>query len=428
MIRKNPTVKRLLQKVPTPLYLYDFSEIKKRISTIKKNFPKQTSLYYSMKANPNIGLIRAMSDKIQGIEVASYGELTAIFESNISINDVIFHGPAKCDESIRLAIHHEIKAIVIDSLNEIDRINAICEELDKSIDVLIRINPSFVPKGYKFSSSGPEHIKLGINEQEVPAAIEKIKKIHNHIKLIGFHCYLGSRQLNSNAYKYNAEQTVNLFKQYIHYIDGDVAHLAFASGIGATYYSDEQSFSFEGVHEFITNEINSLANSSGKKIEHILELGSYLLVDAGYYITQVVGLKKLTDYSVAITNGGINHNLSCIYRSTWEQRKTEDSHPIEAIQLTTSKNEKVLEYDIFGPICSEVDCLGKSILLPELQVGDFIAIGKSGAYCLTDSVVLFLSHGIPAEYLLDGDKAVQIKPAQPGVEYLRKTYEAITVV
>lgn len=117
-----------------------------------------------------------------------------------------------------------------------------------------------------------------------------------------------------------------------------------------------------------------------------------------------------------------------IYRSTWEQREMEDSHPIEAIQLTPKKNNANLKYDIFGPICSEVDCLGKSISLPELDVGDFIVAGKSGAYCLTDSVVLFLSNGIPAEYLLDDNEITQIKPAQTGVEYLRKTYESTKII
>lgn len=375
-------------------YLYDLSDISKKVKAISDNASKNISLYYAMKANPNRDIMEYISNEkyINGIEIASSGELNKALEFYPS-NNVIFTGPGKTENELRESIEKGIRLINCESIIEAYRINRIASELKKKVDVLLRINTNYYIEDAAEHMAG-KSTKMGIDEDEFEATYKEILNFKN-INVCGIHVFSASGILDYEVlikyidYVFTLASNLENKGMSINIID-------FGGGIGIDYSKNNIRFDIEDYFK----EMKSLINKYGfQKKELILELGTYLVGECGYYSTKINDIKEIKGMKHIITVGGFHH----IRLPMASGRKS----PVYILNNNCShfcnkqisvKNEIA---DIDGPLCMDEDKISWDEFIEEADIGDYVVVTQSGAYCFSAAGLHFLSHELPFEFILD---------------------------
>ncbi len=417
-------IARIAHHHPTPFYLYDETCMRGRVASVQGDFRPHTLLFYSMKANPNLGIVERLSEVVDGIEVGSGGELSAILGRGVAADRIIFVGPAKGQCDLERAIAEGILAIVVESPGELRLIESLCERMQRGVRVMLRINPSFSPDGFFLNMTGRPS-QFGIDEEQVP---EQIASIQNsmYVRLVGFHCYLGSRELSATRLINSVRQTLEVFGSLAELLPTDQRlYFDIGGGFGVTYFPDETPLDIAAAAQAYRTELRGLRDRLGSRAQVIIELGSYLVAESGYYACRVLYDKRSRGQRFVVTDGGMHHNLSNNSRSLWDHKDTRAHFPLSVIprghfNAHTPKGSEAVR--VVGPLCTPADVVSRNKPLDGVEPGDILVVEKSGAYGLTDSPVLFLSHAMPDEYLLGVDGRVHLIRARvDGSELLAPT-------
>lgn len=373
-------------------YFYDLKIIKENISNLEKNMPNQVSLYYAMKANNNRSIMKYITNEkyIKGLEIASSGELEQALK--YTDNKIIFTGPGKTEYELEQAISNNIRFINIESLTEAIRIQNIAEKLNKEIEILIRINLNYaVPNGTELMSGCST--KMGIDEDECIEKINYIKNLKN-IKIRGIHVFAASGVLDykslikSNKYIFELVKKIEQESIKLDVID-------FGGGLGIDYTNNNKLFNIEKYGISLKKLITEY-NFEDK--EFIMELGTYLVGNAGYYTAKIIDIKEIKGHKHIIIAGGVNHMGLPL-----EMRR---KHPVHIIEMNEKKlydeepfvnKEKV---DISGPLCMVTDKLSWNEYIESANIGDIVVFRQSGAYCYGEGMHKFLSHMLPKEIII----------------------------
>lgn len=375
-------------------YFYDMSIVKNNVDRLRKNMPSQMKLYYAMKANSNEKVMQYISGLkfIQGIEIASAGELERALQYYIG-NDIIFTGPGKTEYELEQAIISEIRLINVESVTEAIRINNIAKNLGKNkIDVLLRINLNYSIMDGVENMSGYS-TKMGIDED---IYIESYKMIDclERVNIKGIHAFAASGVLNWHSlievdkYIFNF---VNKIKKEI----GDISVIDFGGGLGIDYTVKEQKFDTEQYGKELSKLIDEY-NFQDKEI--IMELGTYIVGNAGYYTAKIIDIKLIKGKKHIIIAGGINHMGLPL-----EMRR---KHPVYVISMNEPKlypgqpNIHKERADISGPLCLVSDKLCWDEYIEKAEVGDIVVFTQSGAYCYGEGMHEFLMHPLPEEVIV----------------------------
>jgi len=375
------------KKNPTG-YFYDLKKVLENIELLKINLPKQINLFYAMKANNNKEIMSLITsnDYVCGLEIASYGELKQALKYCTS-DEIIFTGPGKTEYELSESIKNRIKYINVESITEAIRINNIAKKLDiDCVDILVRINLNYSINDAKEKMSGIS-TKMGIDEKYCIESIKYINKLERiHIK--GIHVFAASGVLDyksllkSNKYIFDLTQKIEKI-QPIDTID-------FGGGLGIDYTNQNRKFNIEKYGEELTNLIKKYSFED-KKI--IMELGTYLVGNCGYYTSKIIDIKEVKKRKHIVLAGGVNHMGLPL-----EMRR---KHPVTIIKMNEEKiydkvpyiqNEKA---DISGPLCMVSDKLAWNTYVKEAYIGDILVFFQSGAYCEGEGMKDFLSHFYP---------------------------------
>lgn len=379
----------------TPAYFYDLNEIRKNIRQISESLPKQVSLYYAMKANNHKKIMKEIisSDKIKGIEIASYGELK-IAKKKIAPQKIIFTGPGKTCFELKESIKNKIRFINVESVVEAIRINDIAKKLNiKEVNILLRINLNYSVENAQEKMSGIS-TKMGIDENDVYKSYEYIKKLER-VKIKGIHVFAASGILDYmqliKCNKYIFDLVKKLEKKGI-----KIDVVDFGGGIGVDYSEANQKFDIKSYNYELKKLIKEY---SFENKEFIMELGTYFVANAGYYTAPIIDIKEVKKKKHIIIAGGVNHSGLQL-----EMRR---KHPVGIIRKNIPKlykdqpyieNEKV---DISGPLCMVSDKLSWDEKISKADIGDIIIYFNSGAYCYSEGLKDFLSHKKPREIIID---------------------------
>ncbi len=382
-------------------YIYDLNKITGKIDLLQKNLPENVKLFYSVKANPFNKILKHMSYNpyIKGVEIASIGELKKALRV-FNPKDLIFPGPGKTPYEIHKAIQEKVGYFVVESYLEALRIQQIAkEERVKSVNALIRININYKAsttmnyKSAKTQLMSGISSKLGIDENDIYSAIDKFSKL-DRIVICGIHVMAGGEELNyKSLLKYF--RYVFLLTKKIENYGLKVKIIDFGGGWGIDYESKNRELDIISLGKEMGVLIKEFG--FGKKIL-IFELGKFLVAESGYYVTEIVDIKKSMGKKQIITSGGINHQK--------RPHEAGINHPTSIISLRKPKfykeqiSVKKEIVDIGGPLCTSLDTYCKDIYISEANVGDLVVIHLSGAYSLTFSPVNFLSHPLPKEYFI----------------------------
>jgi len=393
-------LRTVAERVGTPCYVYLLDAIRNRIEAIRRAFEDRFAISYAVKANPNRGLLRAMRPWVDALDVSSDGELLTSISSGYDPQSLSFSGPGKTQSELLASIRNRCGMHIAESVDELEQLSACCIAERREMEVLVRISPAKVPKGFGLNMSGRPS-QFGIDEEDIDDALSRLSQLSN-LTFAGFHIYAGTQCLNSESIAQNIEGCARLFSALSKRHDLVPKELIFGAGMGIPYHAGDQELDLTRLAELVNPVIDRLRSEAPcSNAKCVLELGRYVVGEAGYFLTRIVRTKESRGRSICVCDGGMNHHLAaCGHFGTIVHR----NYRIQSL-ATHKDNGKVREYDLFGPLCTTIDTVARRIQLPVLRAGDLLAIGSSGAYGLTASPLYFISRRFPKEVLVsfDGD-------------------------
>lgn len=374
----------------TPFYAYDRAAIARRIAAIREQLPPAIELHYAVKANPMPALVSHVAGLVDGLDVASARELTLVLDAGANPQHVSFAGPGKSMPELRQAIASGI-LLNAESTGEIERIARIGEALGIAPRIAVRVNPDFELKssGMKMGG-GPK--QFGIDAEQVPAALDLIARLG--LALEGFHVFWGSQNLDAAAICEAQRKSVDLAFRLGAGWREPIRSLNIGGGFGIPYFPGERSLALEPIGRNL-HELGERVARESPSTTLILELGRYLVGEAGVYVCRVVDRKVSRGRTFLVTDGGLHHHLAASGNFGQVIRK---NYPVVVGNRVVGRAREIAS--VVGPLCTPLDLLADGMELAEANVGDLIAVLQSGAYGPTASPSGFLSHPPPKEVLV----------------------------
>lgn len=384
---------QLAQRFGTPLYVYDGGSLRDVYATLRGQLHPAIEVFYSAKANPNVGVCAVLRSMGAGMEVSSLAELHTARWAGADPDGVIFLGPGKSHAELTACVQLGIRAIVCESLAELALIDELSREAGRVTRVLLRVNPEFTTKGSRLSMGGKPR-QFG-TDQEILRGAEVGR--YRHVQVDGIQVYMGTRILDAEAVVHNTRGALDAAEELSAALGFELSTVDIGGGLGIAYFEDESDLPVASAVEGVNAAVTAFtARHPGCRI--IMELGRYLAGWSGTYVVRARYVKQSRGEHFVVTDGGMNHHMAAVGMGSFVKR----NFPIRL--LSRPDAPPTGKYTITGPLCTPEDVLGRRVSLPEVRPGDLIGIERAGAYGPTASPVLFLSHGYPAEVLvIDGE-------------------------
>lgn len=387
--RNAETIHHILGK--TPFYIYSQEIIEKKIIRLRAQLPDRVKINYAVKANPFQPLLDKISHWVDGFDVASHQEMLAVINTGTSSQNISFAGPGKSPAELTAAIAAGVM-LHVESITELQRIIGIAEQHQSIARIAIRLNPQFELKKSGMNMSGGAK-PFGIDSESFPQLLIYLKS--PFIRFCGFHIFSGSQNLNARALIDSHVHIFALAAQLQQQYHLKITHLNIGGGFGVPYFPGDQELDISAVGENLAVLLQQY-ESIISDCDVILELGRYLVADAGVYICQVIDVKSSRGTDYAIVDGGMHHHLANSGNFGQIIRK---NYPLAIANKFTASAE-LKPVTIHGPLCTPLDIVANHVNLPEIENGDYIAVFLSGAYGKTASPGQFLGHSDCAEIFL----------------------------
>jgi diaminopimelate decarboxylase len=387
-------LKTMAEAYGTPLYAYDSRCIESQYRLLQQSLPSQFEIFYSLKCNPLLGICQLFKKLGSGIEVASLGELNVAIEAGFDPSSIIFTSPGKTYRELEYAIDQGIYSINIESVQEAILINEIGEKLHKKVSISIRVNPNFNISGAGMKMTGVP-TQFGIDQSELKEAMEVISRL-SFVKVIGIHVFTGTQMLDIGNLVATMEEIMKLAIELSDTYLFKLEFLDLGGGFGIPYFRGEMPIE---MNRFSTM-LSQIWDKYKQRLRHTrvgVESGRFLLAEAGLFMTKVLYVKESKGSKYAVCDGGSNHHASTAFLG----RYVRNNFPM---YLLGKEDGELEEVTVVGSLCTPTDVLGQKVMLPKVEQGDVLVINKSGAYGLTHSPVLFLSHLLPAEVMWYNDE------------------------
>jgi diaminopimelate decarboxylase len=386
-------LERAAAEVGTPAYVYFTEPIAARIADLRAAFAGRFALSYAVKANPNPALLTWLGDRIESLDVSSIGELRLAAGAGWDPGRLSFTGPGKRDAELGEAIAAGLGELVVESPREARAADRIAAALGRVQQVLVRIAPARVPRGFGDQMAGRPS-PFGIDVEDADRDLPGILALP-HLRVAGFHIYSGTQCLRPEALVENYRTFIATFADLCERHDIRPRRLVFGSGLGIRYHEHDAALDLAAVAAGIAPDLDGIgARPRFRDARLVLELGRYLVGEAGYFLTRVISVKESRGARIAICDGGMNGHLPASGHFGMVIHRNYPMHRVGG----GGPPEKV---EIVGPLCTSIDRLASGALLPRLEPGDLLAIHSSGAYGLSASPVHFIAHPPPAEALVD---------------------------
>jgi diaminopimelate decarboxylase len=382
---------RQLQKVrqePFCAYLYDLVALREHISSLRQALPSGCELFYAAKANPEAKILHTLGDFVDGFEAASGGELTWLREQAPN-KPLIFGGPGKLETELRQAISSQIEMLHVESLTELRRIQQITEQENCSVAILLRMNIAVRDLGTTRLMMGGQPTPFGIDETELSQALEIIAATPS-IQLRGFHFHLLSHQLNVDNHLALLEQYIDIVEGWCQQFQLEIDLINVGGGIGINYQQPDAHFDWALFCQKLP-AIVQRSQAHGWTLR--FECGRFISANCGYYVMEVLDVKRNLGEWFAIARGGTHH-----FRTPAAQNH---NHPFFIIRREDNRawinDEKVT---LVGQLCTPKDVLARQQPIDALAPGDWLVFTLAGAYAWNISHQHFLMHSPPEVFWL----------------------------
>jgi diaminopimelate decarboxylase len=366
----------------TPFFAYDRARIAARIAELRRALPAGVRILYSMKANPLPALVDELSGLVDGIDVASAGELAIAVRTGTAPARIGFAGPGKTDDELDAAL--AAGAVVhLESPGEMGRYARLAGERSVRAPVVIRVNPPFQLERAGLRMGG-DAAPFGVDAEDVPAMLRALPR---ELDLLGFHVFAGSQCLDAAAIADAQARTIDLVAGLVAelpaHASAPVRSVNLGGGLGVPYFAGERALDLAELGDRMHRVAAAAADRLPGAVLAI-ELGRYLVAEAGAYVCRVVDRKVSRGRVFLVTDGGMHHHLAAAGRLGGAIRRN--------FPVVTAGGGASEEVTVVGRLCTPLDVLADRIELPRLAAGDLIAILQSGAYGPSASPGRFLGH------------------------------------
>ena len=374
----------------TPFYAYDRSLLDARVAELRAALPREISLHYAMKANPMPALVMHMMGRVDGIDVASGRELRVALDAGANVHEVSFAGPGKSEAELEQAVAAGI-LINVESEREVVLLESIGKALGLAARVAVRVNPDFELKasGMKMGG-GPK--QFGVDAEVVPALLDEIGK--RGLAFEGFHLYAGSQNLKAESICEAQIKSYELALRLAQSAPAPVKVLNLGGGFGIPYFPGDTRLDLGPIGANLAM-IVARATTEMPQARIVIELGRYLVGEAGIYVCRVVDRKVSRGQVFLVTDGGLHHHLAA--SGNFGQVIRKNYPACIGNRVVGTAREKA---NIVGPLCTPLDVFADQMDMAVAEPGDLAVVFQSGAYGATASPQRFLSHPEVVEILV----------------------------
>ncbi|WP_439469219.1 pyridoxal-dependent decarboxylase, exosortase A system-associated [Blastomonas fulva] len=374
----------------TPCFVYSSDMLRARVASLRAVMPDRLSIHYAMKANPFAPVLALMASLVDGIDIASAGELALATAAGMDPANISFAGPGKRDRDLEAAIAAGV-TLNLESEGEADRALAIGQRIGVQPRLAVRVNPDFDLRGSGMRMGGGAK-PFGIDAERVPALVRHIIAAGAHWR--GFHIFAGSQALDADAIQETQGKTLDLAAQLSDAVGHSPEHLNLGGGMGIPYFPGDVPVDIAKVGGALAERFADLPPVLADT-HFAMELGRWLVGEAGVYLTRIVDKKTSHGELYLVTDGGLHHQLAASGNFGTVVRR---NYPVAIASRFDAQASE--EANVVGCLCTPLDRLADKALLPEAQVGDLVAVFCAGAYGATASPADFLGHGKAAELLV----------------------------
>jgi diaminopimelate decarboxylase len=365
-------VVELAERYGTPLYVTDENKLRENIRKYKRTFGKSntgidTDIYFAVKANGNLAILRILASEGVGADVFSGGELQLVKLAGIPLDKVLFNGNSKSEEELRAAVESQVK-VSVDSREELQTLSTIAVEMEEEAEIAMRVNPDVSPNVNPKIATGLRTSQFGIPYEEILQTYEKAARLPN-IVIKGIHCHIGSQILELSVFKEATEKMMQLVEGlYERGIELEFVDLG--GGLGISYQKEQEiAPTPKDIAEMILPTFEAKMKSLGITLKLVLEPGRSIVGTASILVSKVNTVKQAYNNFVAI-DAGFNLFLRPVMYDAYHEVVVANKLNEEASVLST----------VVGQVCESGDIIAKDRMLPEVKRGDYVAILDAGAY------------------------------------------------
>ena len=374
----------------TPLFVYSADRIRRRVTDLLHTMPSTVALHYAVKANPYAPVLHLMSELVDGFDIASGGELVMALNAGLDPSRISFAGPGKRIDEIEAAITAGV-TLNLESEGEAVRALEAGERLGITPRLAIRVNPPFDLKGSGMKMGGGAK-PFGVDAERVPAMARAV--IASGAEWRGFHIFAGSQALSTPAIIEAQEQAMALAAQLAEQSGAALPHCNLGGGFGIPYFPGDEPLDIAAIGAALGEALERRAPAL-QDTQFCLELGRYLVGEAGVYLTEIVDRKRSHEELFLVVDGGLHHQLAASGNFGTVVRR---NYPVAIATRMDKPADEVA--NVVGCLCTPLDRLAEKGQFPHADVGDLVAVFCAGAYGASASPAQFLGHGPAAEMLV----------------------------
>jgi diaminopimelate decarboxylase len=404
------TASELTGSYGSPLYVYDLDVIERQVAALRTVLPPVVELAYAVKANPALAVVAHLGRLGLGADVASGGELETVQRAGIAADRIVMTGPGKRDDELHAALVAGVRAVTVESPNELARLETIAAALGRRQAVLLRAAVSEGDRLERVRLVGDDGAgKFGMDAADLLESA-RLAARSPHLELLGMHAFGASNVLDANGLVEHVATTVARARRLAESVGTSLRLVDAGGGLGIAYEPHQESLDLvslgRGLHRIVAGWA---ADPIMRGAKLLLEPGRFLVGPAGAYLARVVDRKTVDGTVVVILDGGVHHLLRPALVGQEHRIRSLSPRP------DVPGNGRALPLTVAGPLCSGLDVFSQGAVMSPPEVGDLMAVLDVGAYGFTESMPLFLSHPIPAEVAISAGQAALIRPrVDPG--------------
>jgi diaminopimelate decarboxylase len=389
-----------LAQLPTPCYRYDLAEVRRCCAMLREALPQPSGLLYSLKANPHSDVVATLLAAGCGAEVSSHGELDAALTAGASPQTVLYTGPAKPIEDVRYALRAGVRRFSVDSATGVRQLAEAAREQETIASYLLRVNPQRAESAVGLAMTGTPS-QFGADEDTI-AANAMVFTAYPEAVFDGLHLYLATNLRDTEALMAQFRVALAAAVRLRETLGVPLGTLDLGGGFGAPFATIGELADTTGLAGALAAELDgTFPGWRDGRPEVVFESGRALTATCGQLITRVLDVKRSHGQRVVVVDSGIHHlgGMSGLRRVP----------PLRPDVLATNANAPASEQTmVCGPLCTPLDTWAANHVLPDVKPGDLLMVPNVGAYGLTASLALFLSHQLPVEVVVDGPRVVSM--------------------
>lgn len=399
---ENQQLINLAQKYNTPLYIYNGDLIKQRYQELKNCFLyEKTKLFYAMKANYNLAILKLLEKEGANIDAVSLGDILLALKAGFTSDRILFTANNITDKEM----YQVQKLGILFNIGSLSRLEKYGKAYPQS-KVCVRFNPDIVAGHHERVRTGGDASKFGILLEKVDQVISLANK-HN-LKIVGIHEHTGSGIPETVDIKGGMQ---NILKVITKERFPDLEFVDFGGGFKVPYHPHDKSIDYKKFGEDAASMFTNFCQEYGKELEMYFEPGRFIVAEAGTFLIKVTTIKNNKSLLIAGTNAGFPQLIRPMFYEAY--------HQINNLSNPQGINKK---YNVLGNICESGDCFAVDRELPEIREKDLLSVQNAGAYCYSMGGVYNL-RAMPAEVLVINGKDKLVRKRLSSEELVEQIME-----